>query len=92
MSERLGSYSFADVYYKIFTDDLPVFISADSVLHAWHWSYQAMLSELEETQLTQVLEQLLNEMAGDIPAIAAEVGDGPLRDSVLDADYFPCRG
>lgn len=88
VSERLGSYSFADVYYKIFTDDLPVFISADSVLHAWHWSYQAMLSELEETQLTQVLEQLLNEMAGDIPAIAAEVGDGPLRDSVLDADYF----
>ncbi len=88
VSERLGSYSFADVYYKIFTDDLPVFVSADSALHAWHWSYQAMLGELEETQLTQALGGILDGLAGQVGSVSASVGTGPLRDSVLDADYF----
>jgi hypothetical protein len=44
VSDRLVSFdnydryaqSFADIYYDIFRRDLPVFISADSVLHAWH--------------------------------------------------------
>jgi hypothetical protein len=88
VSERLGSYSFADVYYAVFADDFPVFISADSALHAWHWSYQAMLSELEETQLTQAFQSMLDLQAGQVAAVAAVVGNGPLHDSVLDADYF----
>lgn len=88
VSERLGSYSFADVYYKVFADDFPVFISADSALHAWHWTYQAMLGELEETQLTQALKAMFDTMAGQVAAVAGEVGDGPLRASVRDADYF----
>ena len=32
-----------DLYYAIWTDDLPVFITADSVLDAWHQSFQAHL-------------------------------------------------
>ncbi len=88
VSERLGSYSFADVYYKVFADDFPVFISADSALHAWHWSYQAMLGELEETQLTQAFQTVLDLMAGQVAGLAGEAGDGPLRPSVRDADYF----
>lgn len=88
VSERLGSHSFADVYYKIYADDFPVFISADSILHAWHWSYQAALGELEELQLTLAYTTLLDQLHAGIPAIAAEVQEGLLRNSVLDADYF----
>ncbi len=87
VSERLGSYSFADVYYKIFADDLPVFITTDSVLHAWHFSFQKMLEELEETHIAVTYEQMLDGMATNLPALAALRG-GPLRESVDDADYF----
>jgi hypothetical protein len=43
VAPRLGSYSFADVYYNIFIHDLPVFVSVDSILQAWHRSYISML-------------------------------------------------
>jgi len=32
VSERLGSDRFATVFYRLFNDDMPVFVSADSVL------------------------------------------------------------
>ncbi len=38
VSERLGGYTFGQLYYDIYTRDLPVFITTDSVLHAWHRS------------------------------------------------------
>ena len=88
VSERLGSASFADSYYKIFNDDLPVFITADSILHAWHRTYVSMLEELEELQLATLLEQVLTNSAAHLPQAWAQYGGGPLGDSILDADYF----
>eukprot|EP01083_Nonionella_stella_P117933 351881_1 len=38
VSERLGLGNFTDLYASIYSDDLPVFVSADSILHAWHRS------------------------------------------------------
>ena len=78
MSERLGSASFADSYYRLFTDDLPVFVSADSVLHAWHRTYVSMLEELEELQLATLLEQVLSNSAAQLPQAWAQYGSGPL--------------
>ena len=88
VSERLGSDRFADVFYRIFSDDLPVFISADSVLHAWHFSYAHMLSELEETHLMPVLGAMLDGMAAELAKTPDSIRQGPLRDSLKDADYF----
>lgn len=88
VSERLGTYSFADAYYRIFTDDLPVFITADSVLHAWHRTYISMLEELEELQLATLLEKVLTNMAAQLPQTWQQYGGGPLGNSILDADYF----
>jgi hypothetical protein len=44
---RLSAESFAELYYRVFTLDLPVFITADSLLHAWHRSYDSILEEIE---------------------------------------------
>lgn len=88
VSERLGGYSFGQVYYDIYSRDLPVFISSDSVLHAWHRSYDAMLEELELTYLTHSLYGLLAAMHDAMPAARDDYGQGILKDSVLDADYF----
>jgi hypothetical protein len=88
VSERLGSASFGDAYYRIFNADLPVFITADSVLHAWHRSYQNMLEELEELELSTLLERVITNMSAQLPETWQQYGNGPLSKSILDADYF----
>lgn len=88
VSERLGTYSFADAYYRVFNDDLPVFVTADSVLHAWHRTYISMLEELEELHLATLLERVITSMAAQLPQAWQQYGGGPLGNSILDADYF----
>ena len=88
VSPRLGSESFGDTYYQIFVRDLPVFITADSMLHAWHKSFEAMLEQLEDAYLYTLLEQILDGMAAALPELAQEL-DGPAwNESLRDADYY----
>ncbi len=49
----------ADVYYRVFAADLPVFVSADSVLHAWHRSFDAIFATAEEALMMDSLHELL---------------------------------
>lgn len=88
VSERLGSTTFANVFYSLFSDDLPVFISADCALHAWHLTYQRMLAELEETQLAPQLGGILDGMANALARTPPQVRQGPLQENLQDADYF----
>jgi len=88
VSERLGSASFGDAYYRIFNADLPVFVTADSVLHAWHRSYQTMLAELEEVHLSMLLERVITNMSQQLPQTWQQYGQGPLSNSIVDADYY----
>lgn len=92
VSERMGASSFGEMFYRIYSRDLPVFITADSVLHAWHRSFDAMLEELEATYLSAALGELLAGMADAVPAARAEYGTGPLADGLTDADYFLAVG
>ncbi len=88
VSERMGAASFGEMYYRIYSRDLPVFITADSMLHAWHRSFDAMLQELEESYLAASLDEILGGMAESLPAAQKDYGDGSLSDGVRDADYF----
>lgn len=49
-----------DVYYRVFAADLPVFVSADSVLHAWHRSYDEILALTESSVLQGMLTEVLD--------------------------------
>jgi hypothetical protein len=88
VSERLGAPSFAEIYYRLFHADLPAFITSDSILHAWHRSYQSMLEELEEIELSTLLSGMLSNMSRELPQTWQQYGAGPLRESIRDADYF----
>ncbi|OLT59632.1 DUF3160 domain-containing protein [Moorena bouillonii] len=88
VSERMGRKSFAQLFYQIYSSDLPVFVSADALLHAWHRSYDAMLEELEESYLATSLDEILTGMADKIPEASNQYGDGVLDLSLIDADYF----
>lgn len=62
VSERLGYSGFADAFVHIYNADLPLFLSTDFVLHAFHTSYDEMLKDLEigvlEPNLLSLLESL----------------------------------
>lgn len=88
VSEQLGGQSFAEVFYHLWHNDLPVFISCDALLQAWHRTFDAMLAEVEETYLYGSIGKMLDGMAGQLDTASAAVGEGVLKESLLDADYF----
>lgn len=88
VSERLGNDSFGDVYYDIFTRDLPVFISTDSILHAWHRSFDGIVQVVEDGQLRGQLREVLLGMLGQVAAAKAAYGAGVLKTSLEDSEYF----
>lgn len=88
VSERLGAPSFGDIYYKIWTDDLPVFVTTDSILQAWHRTFENMLIEIEELELSKALSDVLALRGLWIGEVWSKAGSGPLRESILDVDYF----
>jgi hypothetical protein len=88
VSERMGAASPVEMFYRIYERDLPVFVSTDAVLQAWHLSYDAMLEQLEVTYLAPALTELLGAMAEQVLAARRQYGEGVLADSVKDADYF----
>jgi hypothetical protein len=49
----------ADVFYRVFAADLPVFVSVDSVLHAWHRSFEEIFATAEEALMLDNLHELL---------------------------------
>ena len=51
--------TFAMFYLQAFHEDLPVFISADAIMHAWHRAYDQLLIETERTAFSPLLTELL---------------------------------
>lgn len=87
VSSRLVRNSFADAYYDVFIRDLPVLITTDSILHAWHRSFDAILEDLEVNQLRVQLSELLDAMAMRIETLGGQ-SSGLARDGFVDADYI----
>ena len=88
VSERMGSHSFTDLYYRIYVRDLPVFVSSDSMLHAWHRYFDRMLESMEETYFQPTFSEMLKAMSAQIPAAQKAYGNGPLADALKDSDFF----
>ena len=77
-TERTPS-SFALGYLDVYTADLPVFISADAILHAFHRAYGALLIQVEMQMLVPALREYLVRVRHGLarssasPAVLAEV-------------------
>ena len=64
ISERQRFPSFVYGYQSIYSADLPVYISADSILYAVHESYDELLKAVEYGSLIPTLTRLLTSMRG----------------------------
>ena len=60
--------SFVYGYSAIYANDLPLFVSADSILDAVHRSYDSMLEQFETSMLTSDLQTLLQQMRTNLAA------------------------
>jgi len=88
VSQRLERRSFADFYYDLYTDDLPVFVTTDSILQAWHRSIVTMVAEIEETCFHQTLSNLVVSMSAQVPALWTQASGTAMVNGIQDADYF----
>ncbi|KAL0480684.1 hypothetical protein AKO1_007028 [Acrasis kona] len=90
VSERTGSKSFADTYLMLYNAHLPVFITLDSVLHAWHESFDTLLERTENdslhSHLKSILEVMINEL--NVYKQSYENFNPDLQTSILDVDVF----
>ena len=77
--------TFAYGYSTIYMEDLPVYISADSILTSVHASYDRVLKELEVASLSRELSALLSGMHA---RLGSGVGEELGADVRADADIF----
>jgi hypothetical protein len=83
-----GSRQFPTFFYgytNIYAADLPLFISADSILYAVHRSYDAILEDVENAYLSRALKDLLEGMHR---ALASGVGNELGTSARADADLY----
>ncbi|MBN2577347.1 MAG: DUF3160 domain-containing protein [Deltaproteobacteria bacterium] len=86
ISARQSFGTFFMGYVGIYANDLPLFVSGDSVLHAVHRSYDSILKEIEVLTLQPSLQKVLDGMRGALLAEAA-AGIWP-TETVLDVDEY----
>lgn len=77
-AREAGGAGPVDVYYRVFAADLPVFVTADSVLHAWHRSYDTLLEATERGELVELLTELLAAVEDAIDGAEAGAEDARL--------------
>ena len=68
ISDRQRFPTFLMAYAEVYRNDLPVYVSADSILHALHKSYDGMLQEVETTLLLPLLRKVLTQTHGRLRA------------------------
>ncbi len=85
ISDRRHFPSFAEGWLAIYRADLPLYVSADAILHALHRSYDAILKDIETSVLIDRLDALL---AGMRAHLAASEGASLSPQERSDADLF----
>jgi hypothetical protein len=89
VTDRLRSASFGNAFFDIYNRDLPVFISADAILHAIHASYDAILKDAELNYLIPKLDSLLTALRQQLPAMSAAYASYPAMTPMLqDLDVY----
>lgn len=67
-------YSFGSLYHAVYSSDLPVLVTTDSILHAMHRTYDDILMEMEQTFFTAALEDVLSACHEEVAARAPRIG------------------
>lgn len=83
VSERLGRSTMTGILYKIYAADLPIYVSADAILHAWHQCQDRALAWDERQVLAP---QLVSALAATHKALMNLQGED--QQALRDVDLF----
>lgn len=81
-------YSFGSAYYAIYTRDLPVLITTDSILHAMHKSFDKTLMDLETYYFYPEIEKVLKTMHNELEELAKSKENKQLITNFKDVDLY----
>jgi hypothetical protein len=81
-------YSMGSAYFAIYARDLPVLITSDSLLHALHRSYDAVLKDLELRVFVPTLRDSLARAHQALAGHRAELASPALKASADDVDLY----
>ncbi len=65
--------SMGEAYRDLWESDLPVLITTDSILHAWHRTYDVTLEELELTEFADSYLALMVKMRSALESLESEI-------------------
>ena len=89
VSERMKKISFGEAFLEIFHKDLPVFVSTDAILHAFHVSYDRILKDAELGFLIEKVKVLLQGLHSGQSILFTKYGNNPEMLTMLkDVDVY----
>ncbi|PIQ08981.1 MAG: hypothetical protein COW71_08875 [Ignavibacteriales bacterium CG18_big_fil_WC_8_21_14_2_50_31_20] len=88
VTERLGKESFISTIEDIYRKDLPLFITSDMVLHAFHKSYDSILKDVEQTFLLPKLKDFLHKLVLEIPNLEGKYQSDYMKKRLVDVDLY----
>lgn len=89
VSERMKKISFGEAFLEIFHKDLPVFVSTDAILHAFHISYDRILKDSELGFLIPKLKSFLQTLHSQQSYLNSKYGSNPEMMKMLkDVDVY----
>jgi hypothetical protein len=81
--------SFGEALYNIYSNDQPLFITTDSILHAFHKTFDDILMGIEKAILSPLLDELLRETLGGLHPLAEEfAGEEVIVQAVEDVAFM----
>jgi hypothetical protein len=89
VTERLAEGSFGEIMLDIHHKDLPVFVSTDAILYAFHASYDRILRDVELGYLINKISSILTTLRSQMPQLAAQYNSQPEMAQMLrDVDVY----
>ena len=89
VSERLSQESFGRAFLEIYHADLPVFVSTDAILHAFHISFDRILMDVELNILIDKVENILNGLSAQMSQLQNLYSSNPdMLQMLKDVDVY----
>ncbi len=89
VTQRLAQKSFGEILLDIHHNDLPVFVSTDAVLYAYHVSYDRILREVELGYLIDKVSGLLGSLRNSFPQLVNNYSSEPgMQQMLRDVDLY----
>ena len=89
VTERLAKGSFGEILLDIHHNDLPVFVSTDAILYAFHASYDRILRDVELGYLIDKVSTLITTLRAKMSQLASQYNSQPqMLQKLKDVDVY----